>query len=298
MINRKKKRWTGFQGEKRISLPSKVLGNMTDESLYLNHIGFYPKAHNHYRRRKNGCGDNILIYCLQGKGYYALDGCKQQVNANQFVIIPSTSKPLSYWADLDDPWTIYWIHFTGNNLSEFNNKFQIEINNYPAYIQYNTEGIQLWNKMYDSLSQGFSTPNLLNASMCLYHFIATFIYPQHHNIKYTVDKDRDVINQTIDYMKNHLNKKMNICELALLHNLSESYFSKLFRTGTGMPPMDYFIYIKMQEACKLLCTTKLRIKQIANTMGYEDPYYFSRIFKKNMNMSPENYRKAILTEID
>lgn len=297
-VNRKVRRWTGFQGEKRISLPGKALACLAKENLYISHIGFYPRAYNHYRRRKQGCGDNILIYCLQGKGYCVVDGVKYQVNANQYIIIPSTTLPLSYWADIDDPWTIYWVHFTGTDLSSFNDKFDIRMDNYPIYIPYNGDGISLWNKMYDSLSQGYNISNMQNANLCLFHFIATFIYPQHHNLKYVIDEDENMVDKTIDYMKLHLNEKLSILQLASLHNFSESHFSKLFRLNTGMSPMDYFIYMKMQEACKMLRSTKLRIKQIANVIGYEDAYYFSRIFKKIMNMSPENYRKSILNELE
>jgi AraC-like DNA-binding protein len=293
-MDRKRRIRTGFHGEKRISLPLKALKLITDENLYVNHIGYYPKAYNHYRRRKFGCEDNILIYCLQGKGYYVLDGIKQQIATNQYMIIPATGKPLSYWADLDDPWTIYWLHFTGKELPAFNEKYNINIDNSPAYIPYNMEGISIWDKMYDSLSQGYNLSNMLNANLCLYYFIATFIFSQHHNLNYIINEDENIINQTVEYMKQNLNKNFTVLDLAALHNLSESYFSKLFRTATGMPPMAYFIYIKMQEACRMLCTTSFPIKQIANLMGYEDPYYFSRIFKKIMNLSPENYRKSVL----
>ncbi|NDV80993.1 AraC family transcriptional regulator [Bacteroides sp. 51] len=288
------KRRTGFQGEKRISLPAKVLKNLTEENIYINHIGYYPKAYNHYRRRKYGCEDNILIYCVQGKGYYMYDGVKYQVNTNQFIIIPFTTKALSYWADQDDPWTIYWLHFTGKGLPAFNDKYRIGVDKRPVYIPYNAEGIFVWNKMFDSLSRGPGLPNIRNASLCLYYFMATFIYPEHYNQADDAGDEENTINQTIDYMRQNLKKKVTVREMAALHNLSESYFSKLFRTATGMPPIDYFIYIRMQEACRLLCSTNYSIKQIAYLMGYDDPYYFSRIFKKLMNLSPENYRRSIL----
>ena len=297
-MRRKGKIRTGFTGEKRISLPLKALKIVLDEHLYINHIGYYPKAYNHYRRRKYGCEDNILIYCLQGKGYCVLDGVKHEVRANQYIIIPSTTKPLSYWADMDDPWTIYWLHFTGSDLLTFNKKYQIKMDNPPVYIPYNTEGILIWNKIYDSLSLGLSLSNMLNANLCLSHFLATFLFPQHHNLKYMENEDNDMINQIVDYMKDNLKKKLTVQEIASLYNFSESYFSKLFRTSTGMSPMDYFIHLKMQEACKMLCDTTLQIKYIAHSMGYDDPYYFSRIFKKTMNMSPQNYRESMLKILD
>ena len=60
-----------------------------------------------------------------------------------------------------------------------------------------------------------------------------------------------------------------------------------------MSPIEYFIHLKMQKACQLLYTEDSRVKQIAALLGYDDPYYFSRLFKKYMNTSPETYRKSV-----
>jgi AraC-like DNA-binding protein len=78
--------------------------------------------------------------------------------------------------------------------------------------------------------------------------------------------------------------------MAQSHSLSASHFSNLFHKATGMPPIDYFIHIKMQKACQLLYTNDDKIRNIATTLGYDDPYYFSRIFKKYIGSSPEQYR--------
>ncbi len=291
----------GFDGEKLISIPISILSKMIKNSsfcpIYITHIGYYPNARYHYRDRRNGCEDNILFYCLDGKGYYTMDGTKYEMQANQFVIIPATTKPLSYGANREDPWTIYWVHFTGPQLSSLNELLQIGMDNSPVYIPYNEEGINIWNKMYDSLSQGYSIENMTNANLCLYHLISTFVYAQKQTQKKTNDIERNMVEYTINYMKEHLEEIIKVRELALINHLSESHFSQLFRKATGMPPIDYFILLKMQEACHLLYTTELRVKQIANKLGYEDAYYFSRIFKKTINTSPEVYRASIKKEL-
>jgi AraC-like DNA-binding protein len=57
-----------------------------------------------------------------------------------------------------------------------------------------------------------------------------------------------------------------------------------------MPPIDYFIHLKIQKACQLLYKDNIKVKEVAEAIGYEDPYYFSRLFKKYMNVSPEQYK--------
>ena len=267
-------------------------GQILPHQLYVSHIGYFPKALYHYCQRPQGCVDNILFYCVQGKGYYTLDGHTFTLNPNQYVIVPATDKPLVYWSDTEDPWSIYWVHFTSDALQAFNRAYHIVPEQGPQYIPYNEKGIRIWEEMYENLSRGYSPENLMNTNLCLYHLIATFVFSQQQN-QNSSSPEKAIIRETIDYMKNNLDKTIRIEDFADLNKYSVSHFSKLFRLTTGMSPIEYFIHLKMQKACQLLYTEDSRVKQIAALLGYDDPYYFSRLFKKYMNTSPETYRKSV-----
>ena len=292
------KKRDGFAGELLISIPQNVLagaiqkGQILPHQLYVSHIGYFPKALYHYCQRPQGCVDNILFYCVQGKGYYTLDGHTFTLNPNQYVIVPATDKPLVYWSDTDDPWSIYWVHFTSDALQAFNRAYHIVPEQGPQYIPHNEKGIRIWEEMYENLSRGYSPENLMNTNLCLYHLIATFVFSQQQN-QNSSSPEKAIIRETIDYMKNNLDKTIRIEDFADLNKYSVSHFSKLFRLTTGMSPIEYFIHLKMQKACQLLYTEDSRVKQIAALLGYDDPYYFSRLFKKYMNTSPETYRKSV-----
>lgn len=292
------KKRDGFAGELLISIPQNVLagaiqkGQILPHQLYVSHIGYFPKALYHYCQRPQGCVDNILFYCVQGKGYYTLDGHTFTLNPNQYVIVPATDKPLVYWSDTEDPWSIYWVHFTSDALQAFNRAYHIVPEQGPQYIPHNEKGIRIWEEMYENLSRGYSPENLMNTNLCLYHLIATFVFSQQQN-QNSSSPEKAIIRETIDYMKNNLDKTIRIEDFADLNKYSVSHFSKLFRLTTGMSPIEYFIHLKMQKACQLLHTEDSRVKQIAALLGYDDPYYFSRLFKKYMNTSPETYRKSV-----
>lgn len=292
------KKRDGFVGELLISIPQNVLagaiqkGQILPHQLYVSHIGYFPKALYHYCQRPQGCVDNILFYCVQGKGYYTLDGHTFTLNPNQYVIVPATDKPLVYWSDTEDPWSIYWVHFTSDALQAFNRAYHIVPEQGPQYIPHNEKGIRIWEEMYENLSRGYSPENLMNTNLCLYHLIATFVFSQQQN-QNSSSPEKAIIRETIDYMKNNLDKTIRIEDFADLNKYSVSHFSKLFRLTTGMSPIEYFIHLKMQKACQLLYTEDSRVKQIAALLGYDDPYYFSRLFKKYMNTSPETYRKSV-----
>ena len=288
------RRRDGFEGEKLINIPQKVWKDARDRDpilfpLYITQIGYFPKASFHYRERRKGCEDNIFIYCLQGIGHYILDNKRYEVHSNQFILLPATDKYMRYWADSEDPWTIYWIHFTGDVIDNFNKSLNLTITKGPIQVPFNEKAIDIWHNIYQTLEMGYSVENLCSANFCLYYMLATFLFPERH---ITIEKDEqgDIITQTILNMRNNLGKKLSVEDMACKHQLSVSHFSNLFRKATGMPPIDYFIHLKMQRACQLLYANDAKIKIVAFDLGYDDPYYFSRIFKKYIGTSPEAYR--------
>lgn len=73
--------------------------------------------------------------------------------------------------------------------------------------------------------------------------------------------------------------------------ISKDHLSHLFKTETGVSPIRYVIQRRCEEACRLLLETSLSVKEIAMQVGYDDPVYFSQIFKKVTGSSPNIYRK-------
>lgn len=79
-------------------------------------------------------------------------------------------------------------------------------------------------------------------------------------------------------------------KLADQAGLSASPYSVLFRTRTQSSPVNFFSFFRMQQACRLLENTKLRVKEIAAQLGYDDAYLFSRTFHQFIGHSPRTYR--------
>ncbi len=102
------------------------------------------------------------------------------------------------------------------------------------------------------------------------------------------------IEQSITYMAQHLDKPLQVATLAAQANVSPShFFFALFKRRIGSAPIDYFpTRLRMQRACHLLEQTSLSVKEIAAELGYDDPFYFSRVFKSVNRMAPSDYRAA------
>jgi len=91
-------------------------------------------------------------------------------------------------------------------------------------------------------------------------------------------------------MQENLSQMLTLGDIAASVNISVPHFSSIFRKKTGFSPIEYFIHLKVQKACQYLLFTDLRVKEIAEKLGIEDPYYFSRMFHKLMGVSPNLYR--------
>lgn len=281
----------GFQGQQTIIIPEFILGELRKDplgkQLYLTDIGFYPNAQYHERIRPQGCNQYILIYCTQGRGWFTINGKTTQVAANQYFILPKGIAH-SYGSNHKKPWSIYWLHFSGLQANHFKD--------IAGHIRdLNTEGvvrtddrIDLFKEIVQNLEMGYSRENLNYANICLWHFLASFKYISQFRQIRTI-REKDLVEASIFFMRENISHKLTLEELANHAGLSPSHFSMVFRQKTGRAPMDYLIHLRIQKACQLLDATHQRIKEVANQVGYEDPYYFSRIFKKVMGLSPTLY---------
>ncbi len=284
--------WYGA-GRQRIEIPKTILKSRVHSNLLLKHlhicsIGYYPKAKDHYTYRKKGLAENFLFYCVDGHGWYKIDNQKYEVGPNEFFILPQHTEH-SYGSDEEHPWTIYWIHFGGESLADFNKLQTVQKHFKPDYIKNNGDILPVFFRIYKTLELGYSIDNLLFANMCLSHFITLFIYNTRHYAAAANDKI-DCVDSAILFMQEHINENISLNALSSQYHYSVSRFSNLFKQKTGYAPIDYFLQMKMQKACQELNFTNQSIKTIAFNMGFDDPYYFSKRFRTILGISPKKYR--------
>ncbi len=289
------KKQEGFKGQRTVILPAFIIDELRKDPLgnhlYLTDIGYYPNALHHYRIREEGCDQHILIYCTDGEGWFSIHGKRNKVKANQFFIIPR-GVPHAYGCQNDKPWSIYWLHFSGTLASRFYDARPGTQTIAPSKVARIDDRIQLFEEIIQNLEMGYSQENLAYANICLWHFLASFKYiSQFRQIRKI--REKDIVEDAIFFMKEHLNQKLTLEEMAREAELSASHFSMIFRKKTARSPMDYLIHLRIQKACQLLDASGLRINEVAPMVGYEDPYYFSRIFKNIMGVSPVAYKNQL-----
>jgi len=283
----------GFAGQRSVVLPRKILSGFCTSNpevgrLYITDIGYYPKAQYHYRQRIHGSDQHILIYCVEGNGSAQVMKKRYELHPGSFIIIPAGEQH-SYAASETHSWTIYWVHFSGSMSCGLVNSLIQRINDHQGSVEFQPRRIDLFEDMYTCLERGYGNDNICYANVCLYHYIASFMYADKFNLSGNKQPD-DAVELSINYMQENISQPLTLEDIARSVNFSASHYSALFRKKTGFAPIEYFNHLKIQKACQYLLYTELRIKEIADKLGIEDPYYFSRMFAKLMGISPVQYR--------
>ncbi len=286
----------GFTGERSIILPS-MIRNLAENDpllaqLYITDIGYYPHASYHYRERMSPIGQYILIYCAKGSGWYKVKRHQYEIHENQFFIIPSHEAHV-YASNNNDPWTIYWVHFTGTNAPLLGEDCWEPQDVIPGGDSRISDRNVIFEEIFLTLSDSYNLDNMRYSSILLYNYLATFrylhLFRRYHKKEERIE-ERSIVNATIDFMNENLEKKLTLNQMAEYTGYSVSQFSLIFKNNTGHSPLNYFNMVKIKQACQLLETTDMKINQVCGKIGIDDCYYFSRLFKKIVGISPKQYR--------
>lgn len=286
----------GFEGELIIEIPKVATSHCEQlpliSQLFISRMGYYPRALHHYYQRPNGISQAILLYCTDGQGWIELNGSTSQVHAGEVFMLP-VDVPHAYGADPQNPWSIYWLHINGTHCSTATMTI-MERDGEPLraiQVGLSDERNALFTHIANTLLKGYSASNLLQANLALPYYLSSFIGPEHFSSQKPSASDASATEKAIMYMQDNLSNSLSLDNIACSVNLSVSFFSRKFKKDTGYAPIEYFNYLRIQKACQLLHFSSWRINEVASAIGIDDPFYFSRLFKQQMGLSPAHYRK-------
>lgn len=104
-------------------------------------------------------------------------------------------------------------------------------------------------------------------------------------------KSRSIVAMALDYLDSHYMESCSLTDLAERFHISAAYFSKLFKKETGDNFSSYLTKLRMRKAAMLLLNTDMKVFEIASAVGYDDPNYFTNVFRMLYHLSPSDYRK-------
>lgn len=233
----------------------------------------------------------VLHYIIEGNGILYLDQKSFPVSSHQAFITPPFV-PAFYQADSVSPWNYIWVHFNGQKALDFLQKAGITREE-PVFLPEN-DSAELEHCLYNILRHSE------NEYYCIGNLYQMFQFLIDSSSRKTCTENSDIqlnyIRNTIQYIKKKYADPIHISDIADYCGLDRSYLSKLFKSATNFSPQEYLIYVRMSKAKKLLQEGVLPIQSIAYSVGYPDPFAFSKILKKEIGVSPSTYREQYLRD--
>lgn len=238
---------------------------------------------------------NVIHYVIKGKGRLFYGEKVYDITEGQlFFMSPNV---ISYYeADGEDPWEYKWVAFNGIRAPSIIASTQLSDDN-PILKCTEEEGneiIKSLDDIFNSLKSEY-TPNLLAVGH-LYLFLSYLAktYPKNNYTEDNMNEQR--LFSILRYIQLKYTKKIKVSDISKAFNYDRTYIYKMFMKTIGMSPSEYIEGLRMKLACELIRENKLSITEIAAKTGYSDYNWFFNVFKRNFNLSPNEY--AQLPELE
>ncbi|MEE2731251.1 MAG: helix-turn-helix domain-containing protein [Pseudomonadota bacterium] len=257
------------------------------EALYINGMGLYPSASGHSMSRQEH-EDNLLMYCSEGQGEVHVGDSVSAVNPGDLIVLPSGISH-HYRAADSQPWSLRWVHFAGSKALDYIANLGLTEGMSVVNVGLHPKIISDFDALFSVRDTGYNMKALIHASQTLKQaltYLALLASGQSLQARQPINLETI---QTL--MMANLSGELDLDALAKAAHLSKFHFSKRYKALTGYSPIQHFIHLKMERACYLLDIGNQPVSHVASELGYADPQYFSRLFKKVTGLSPRQYRQ-------
>jgi len=176
----------------------------------------------------------------------------------------------------------------------FRSLFPDDYTSHPDLTLSGSEFIEirdLFEKMYSEYKQIKKGYGDIIRAYLIELIVKIFRYIEGNSTRSPLQKNQELINKAIDYMKMNYTSEIKLSDLAMQSFISKNYFSKLFKEVTGTNVSDYIQFLRTDQACILLKTTDMKVTDIASQVGFSDIKFFYEVFKKITGETPGDHRK-------
>lgn len=283
-----------FPGERIFKLPTKVVESASRQPLTAAllpcRLGYFPRAQGQKVSRANGDWAFTLLYCLDGAGTLELSRGGHRLARGTCALL----RPFefhAYAADPADPWSYYWIHFNGTAAQHYYDVLTAGGKNICFAVPSDLRFVEAFEKILGLYQEGQADKHLVQAAAAMHQLLGD-LFGQLCHRSVAQESTATRLERTLTMMRRNLGTHVSIRELAATAGMSHAYFTRQFRRHTGQSPRRFFNRQKIAKACEYLVQTETKVEIIARWVGYEDPFYFCRLFKRITQQTPTRYRQS------
>jgi len=225
-----------------------------------------------------------LWYAMEGIGSLSIDGESFDVREGEAYLLPPQT-PVVGVLHGDQPLKNFTIHF---RFDESQGEFS-RLKNHPFRQLLAPNRSQIEARMQEARARVRNRDELAQSEAeALCFLILADLYRIHTSKEHALGDSRlEALLNLVDAQPGAFNKVEDLCSAS---RLSRSHLRRLFHERTQQSPIAYLTRRKLERACQLLSSSRIPIGEIAISLGYEDPFYFSRLFKRKIGCSPSEWR--------
>lgn len=232
-----------------------------------------------------GVRDHYLIhYVRSGAGYYKTGDTVYALGAGDlFIVYPAT--PIRYWADNEDPWAYDWVGFNGGEAGYLLRRTDFSRSR-PVLHCTDPRVAQAMRAVTEAC--GGKLYHQTRMIGRLYEFLSLLLELAAPAAACGED-GYDYVGGATRFIARNYAAPIDVSTVAQNIGVSRSHLYRVFMRSMGVTPGEYLTHFRISQSCELLAGGSLPIGAVANSVGYEDPLYFSRVFRRVMGESPRQW---------
>jgi AraC-like DNA-binding protein len=238
----------------------------------------------------------LLHHVLSGTGVYRVEGTEYRLRAGHaFLIAPG--RLIEYAADERDPWRYRWVAFAGSQSEALAASAGFTAARPVADAGRSLRPAALIGRIQRAFREGGKLAHL-EAAGCLSLLMVEYGKAQAREdapVPGPGAGGNELVQRIVHYLSTQYAEPVSIELMAATLGFSRAYLSRVFKRHTGMTPVEFLLRLRIDHARRLLRERReLTVEQIAASVGFQDPLYFSKQFRRICGMPPTAYRESML----
>ncbi len=226
-----------------------------------------------------------IIYVTKGRGVF-------EINQRTHVVVPGTVMMIfpgirhQYKPDFDVGWTEYWVGFKGPYADKLLEQGFLTPRKSLYEVGLQNSLLAIYERIFELL-QSQQPLFQIRASSLVMTLVAEVLAHERKTVQHS--SSERLVEKAKFFMEENIYREVNLNGIGGMLGVSTSHLNAVFKSYTAMTPYQYFISIKIRKAKELLEAGGLPIKEVAFRLGFDDQYYFSRLFHKKTGIAPSRW---------